>query len=180
MASPEPRSITVLQACWNAHTALRDANITDDNDYAFKSFMRTAASVLGTANADRLLDALRDTGESVEECLRLVLDIPQCHVALLDAPGQDTKVVKVFANINDAYDWLQQDHNGTVYTQAAEYVAATPDLLTGIDLDMLAWDISDAIAKTIDDHHIDAGMGAIKLALPAFLAAVIANAAAED
>lgn len=47
-------------------------------------------------------------------------------------------------------------------------------------LGILAWDICDAIAMTADDHGIDLGTDAIQLALPAFLAAVIANQAAED
>lgn len=43
-------------------------------------------------------------------------------------------------------------------------------------MNMLAWDISDAIAKTYGDgHNIDVGMDAIKPALPAFLAAVHYN-----
>jgi hypothetical protein len=52
--------------------------------------------------------------------------------------------------------------------------------LDDLNLDMLAWDISDAIAKTIDNHGIDVDMNAIKPALPAFLAAVLANQAAND
>lgn len=44
----------------------------------------------------------------------------------------------------------------------------------GVDLDMLAWDLSDAFAKTDDDHHLDLGMDEIRAALPAFLAEIAA------
>lgn len=43
-------------------------------------------------------------------------------------------------------------------------------------LDLLAWDISDAFAKTEDDHRLDFGLDDIRAALPAFIAAVQNNA----
>lgn len=44
-----------------------------------------------------------------------------------------------------------------------------------IDLDPIAWDLSDALAKTVEDHGIDVGADDIKLALPAFLEALRAG-----
>jgi hypothetical protein len=38
-----------------------------------------------------------------------------------------------------------------------------------IDYDILAWDVSDAIAKTDDDHQLDLSMDAIKAELPEFI-----------
>lgn len=52
-----------------------------------------------------------------------------------------------------------------------------PTVPEGVDLDLMAWDISDAIAK--GDHGIDVGLGDIRPALPAFIAAILANAGAE-
>lgn len=37
---------------------------------------------------------------------------------------------------------------------------------------ILAWDLSDAFAKTEDDHHLDFGLGEIEAALPQIIAAI--------
>lgn len=51
----------------------------------------------------------------------------------------------------------------------------TPD---PIDYDVLAWDISDAIAKSmaVDPNFLDVDMYDIRPALPAFIATIRANA----
>lgn len=53
---------------------------------------------------------------------------------------------------------------------------AQPSQLDDQTLDILAWDISDAFAKTIDDHGLDFGMDEIKAALPDFITAIKAHA----
>ncbi len=53
---------------------------------------------------------------------------------------------------------------------------ALVDNLTDSTLAILAWDISDAIAKTTDEHGIDVGMDAIAPALADFLSDVLAYA----
>lgn len=45
---------------------------------------------------------------------------------------------------------------------------------------LMAWDVSDAIAKTADDTGIDVGMGAIEPNLPAFIEACLATQAELD
>lgn len=57
---------------------------------------------------------------------------------------------------------------------------ATIDNLPDATLQILAWDISDAIAKTADEHGIDVGMDAIEPALADFLADVMAYARKAD
>lgn len=53
---------------------------------------------------------------------------------------------------------------------------ALVDNLPDSTLAILAWDISDAIAKTADEHGIDVGMDAITPALADFLSDVLAYA----
>lgn len=53
---------------------------------------------------------------------------------------------------------------------------ALADNLPDSTLAILAWDISDAIAKTADVHGIDVGMDAIEHALLDFLSDVLAYA----
>lgn len=48
----------------------------------------------------------------------------QCYVALTDLPGQDTKAVRVYEDVNDAYDWAQSSDAVTV--QWAECVDFIP------------------------------------------------------
>jgi hypothetical protein len=45
---------------------------------------------------------------------------------------------------------------------------------------ILAWDLSNALAKTVDEHGVDVGMDAIEPELPAFLGAVRARQAVLD
>jgi hypothetical protein len=45
---------------------------------------------------------------------------------------------------------------------------------------IMAWDVSDAIAKTADEHGIDIGVDAIEPNLPAFIAACLATQAELD
>lgn len=73
----------------------------------------------------------------------------------------------------DAAEWAQT----LIDLLATEGILPKPEVpeLPQETWEILAWDISDALAKTTDDHGADVGMDAIQPALPAFLAAVIAN-----
>lgn len=67
-------------------------------------------------------------------------------------------------------------------TQQADYVSTVvPEPLTGLDLDMLAEDLASAIS---DNGHAERGLDvtgeAIRLALPAFIAACLARQAELD
>ena len=50
----------------------------------------------------------------------------------------------------------------------------------GIDLDLLAWDISDAFAKDFDRHGLDFGLDEIRAALPEFIETIRAHAAEQE
>lgn len=45
---------------------------------------------------------------------------------------------------------------------------------------LIAWDVSDAFAKTEDEHHFNLGMEAIQANLPAFVKACLATQAELD
>lgn len=55
----------------------------------------------------------------------------------------------------------------------------TPRYHQGIDLDLLAWDISDAIAKSVDPEILDVSMDEITPLLPAFIDALRATQGSE-
>jgi hypothetical protein len=139
----------------------------------------TALAIIGDdALTDQFVNALDlDTDRAVADVLDDVLGIPRCYVALVDLPGQDTKAVYVFADFNEAYDWIQEyDDEGTPEVQTAEYVPATIlELPDGLDLDLIAYDIADAM-NHYERGLSDVGQDDYRAALPAFLAAAIDHA----
>jgi hypothetical protein len=181
MTRIDPADIAVLQSL---RDALMACNAAHTQDFAYQSggaygevsdtFLRVAAKLLGTVDAPRLLDLTIECGENIEHCLEQMYPTPKLYVALLDEPGRDTRAVCVFADSDDAANWAINLHGaGMRWFEAVDYIPAKADALPeGADAKMIAWDLSDAFAKTEDDHHLDLSMTAIEKALPAIIAAI--------
>ena len=110
----------------------------------------------------------------------------RCHAALIDGPGQDTRVDAVYEDLNDARVWVDSVGlaDGIAYLQEVDYVPAestAPPVPEGLDLDMLAADISKMLSRYgYDEWGLeDIGDDEIRAALPAFITTCLAHAAAN-
>lgn len=68
-----------------------------------------------------------------------------------------------------------KSHQATIMAWSAPTVDHTH-----VDYDIMAWDVSDAIAHASLEHGIDLGINAVKLNLPTFIEACLATQAELD
>jgi hypothetical protein len=155
-------------------------------------------AVIGAAHAKSLLDLLADYPDrSLSECLDAlgyVVTDPdpeptghKCHVVVRDSDDCDNagcvKVVRVFADSDAAVEFSGNTDagRGTHILDVDFEPAPEPDLPEGLDLNMLTADISKMLSRYGYDEwgmeHVSDDE--IRPALPAFIAACLANAAAN-
>jgi hypothetical protein len=86
-------------------------------------------------------------------------------------PGDDKfRIEGIYTDLNNASTALAtHPHHHSKITRKKDM----PRLVT-LDLGLIAWDISDAFAKT-EEHCLDFGMDDIVAALPAFITNILAN-----
>lgn len=77
------------------------------------------------------------------------------------------------AIVTDKVTGLLVGHDASDTRETCGGIGSIP-VPVGVDLKMLAWDLSDAFAKTENDHNLDLGIDEIRAALPAFLAEIAA------
>lgn len=158
---------------------------------ATRAFWDYINEVLAPGMADRLLGLLTDYPDhSLELCLNsLGYTVtrnpeppgPLCYVAILDHandPGFD--ILRVFVDSDAAHEFSEDTDAGRgTYILEAPFEPMLPTLPDGIDLDIFAYDIADTMDR--GEHGLDEiGQDDIRAALPAFIAAAQAHAAARD
>jgi hypothetical protein len=81
------------------------------------------------------------------------------------------RIEGIYTDVNEANNALAvHPHRHSKITRNRDM----PRIVT-LDLDLIAWDIADAFAKT-EEHCLDFGMDEIAAALPDFIHAILENA----
>lgn len=149
--------------------------------------------VIGVEHARALIDLLTDYPDrSLSECLNalgyIITDpppdpqAPKCHIAVRngDRDGSFT-LVRAFADPDAAYQFVTNTEQGAgCYLLHIDFEPAPePELPEGLDLDMLAADMSKMLSRYgYDEWGLEnVSDDEIRPALPAFIATCLAHAA---